>query len=80
MKTATIMQVQHNFSKVLRGLKSGEKIAITRHKQVVAELLPPSPDAKPVFPDFEARARRTWGGEWSGASSDELLRESRGDR
>jgi hypothetical protein len=32
------------------------------------------------FPDFAARARRNWGESWRGATSDELLDESRGDR
>jgi hypothetical protein len=32
------------------------------------------------FPDFAARARRTWSGRWKGASSDKLLDESRSDR
>jgi antitoxin (DNA-binding transcriptional repressor) of toxin-antitoxin stability system len=80
MKTVTIMQAQHNLSKVLRALKPGEKMGITRHKKIVAEVTMPSMDKVVSFPDFLERSRNTWGDVWQGLPSDELLDESRGER
>jgi antitoxin (DNA-binding transcriptional repressor) of toxin-antitoxin stability system len=80
MKKIPIMQAQHNLSKVLRSLAPGERIAITRNKKIVAELVAPLEQSSPTFPDFAARAQATWGGKWQGTSSTELLEESRGDR
>ena len=74
------MQAQHNLSEVLRTIQRGGRVAITRHKKIVAELIPPASTTRVEFPDFEARARKTWRGEWTGTSSDALLHESRGDR
>jgi len=74
------MEAQHNLSKVLKQIQRGGGVAITRHKKVVAELRPPQPETPPAFPDFERRARETWGTPWSGTGSGELLEETRGDR
>lgn len=74
------MEAQHNLSKVLREVEAGREVQITRRRKVVARLLPPQQRESVRFPDFGARARQTWGGRWSGASSDELLDQSRGDR
>jgi antitoxin (DNA-binding transcriptional repressor) of toxin-antitoxin stability system len=80
MKQYSIMETQHNLSKVLREVEAGHEVQITRRKKVVARLLPPL-DAEAVeFPDFAGRARRVWGKTWQGASSDELLEESRSDK
>jgi antitoxin (DNA-binding transcriptional repressor) of toxin-antitoxin stability system len=80
MKQFSIMETQHNLSKVLREVEAGQEVQITRRKKVVARLLPPLKSEEIRFPDFAARARRTWGGRWKGASSDKLLDESRGDQ
>jgi len=80
MKTVPIMQAQHNLAKLLRSLAPGERVAITRNKKVVAELVAPLEQKPPAFPDFAARAQATWSGGWRGSSSDELLDESRGRR
>ena len=80
MKTISIMRAQHNLSEVLRSLGPGERVAITRNKKVVAELVAPQGQSRPAFPDFAARARATWREGWKGSSTDELLDETRGDR
>lgn len=80
MKTVSIMEVQYNFSKVIRGLNTEGKLGVTRHKRVVAELVLPGKVSAPEFPDFTARAAETWGGTWQGLSTDALLDESRGER
>jgi antitoxin (DNA-binding transcriptional repressor) of toxin-antitoxin stability system len=80
VKTVSIMEAQHNLSRVLKLVESGHEVGITRRKKVVARLLPPRDAGKVHFPDFSARARDIWGGGWQGASSDALLQESRGER
>lgn len=80
MKQFSIMETQHNLSRVLREVEAGHEVQITRRKKVVARLLPPSKPETVEFPDFAARARAVWGGSWEGTSSDELLDESRGLR
>ena len=72
------METQHNLAKVLREVEAGHEVAITRHKKVVARLLPPLSEGKVNFPDFQKRARRTWKTGWKGSSSEQLVDESRG--
>jgi antitoxin (DNA-binding transcriptional repressor) of toxin-antitoxin stability system len=81
MKTFSVMEVQHNFARVLKEIEAGHEVGITRRKELVARLLPPAEEEDVQFPDFGARARKCWGKSWhEGAFSDELLKESRGDR
>ena len=80
MKTFSIMETQHNLALVLREVAAGHEVGITRHKKLVARLLPPAVPAVIELPDFVARARNVWQAGWSGTSSSELLEESRGSR
>lgn len=79
-KTYSIMESQHNLSRVLREVSAGYEVGITRRKKLVARILPAVDDDRVEFPDFEARVRRIWGRRWKGRSSDRLLDESRGER
>jgi len=80
MKKVSIMQAQHNLSKVLRSIRPNERVALTRNKKIVAELTIASESDRPEFPDYASRAGAIWGTEWKGASSHALVDESRGDR
>ena len=80
MKTFSIMETQHNLARVLREVAAGHEVGITRHKKLVARLLPPTAPVAAELPDFVARARSIWNGQWSGAGSSELLEETRGSR
>ncbi len=73
------MQAQHNLAALLREVERGQTLVITNRRRPVARLSPVRAD-KVDFPDFKARASRTWGSPWRGASSAELLEESRGSR
>ena len=73
------MQAQHNLSALLRHVAQGQTLVITNRRRPVARLSPVRA-AKVDFPDFKARAARTWSGPWRGAGSAELLDESRGIR
>jgi len=80
MKTFSIMETQHNLALVLREVAAGHEVGITRHKKLVARLLPPPVPAVIELPDFVARARCVWHGGWNGTGSSELLEETRGSR
>ncbi|MFN0126012.1 MAG: type II toxin-antitoxin system Phd/YefM family antitoxin [Verrucomicrobiales bacterium] len=80
MKTFSIMEVQHNLSRVLREVAAGHEVGITRRKKLVARLLPPAEEPAVDWPDFGSRARGVWGDGWVGATSDALVDESRGHR
>jgi len=80
MKSVSIMEAQHNLSKVLRSIGPNERLALTRNKKIVAELSIHSSETAPTFPDFAARAAATWGGDWTGSTSGDFLDASRGDR
>ena len=79
MKKVSIMEAQHNLSKVLKQVGEGQGVYITRRKKVVARIVPPEVNPEPEFPDFAKRARKTWG-EWKGQSSSGLLEDTRGSR
>jgi len=74
------METQHNLARVLREVEAGHEVGITRRNKLVARLLPPAGHAEVEWPDFVARARGVWGGDWTGAPSADLLDEARGER
>jgi prevent-host-death family protein len=59
MKTATVRELLHNFSGVLRWVEEGEEVQISKHGKVIARLAPPHPARarKIQMPDFAARAK-----------------------
>jgi prevent-host-death family protein len=80
MKKVSIMEAQHNLSKVMKTVEEGGAVYITRRKKVVAKLVPATPESPVQFPDFKTRAARSLQGEWTGTSSSSLLDQTRGDR
>jgi len=80
VKTFSVMEAQHNLASLLREVEAGRELTITRRRKPVAVLSPVSAEAPVVFPDFAARARRTWRGPWRGSGTQELVEQSRGDR
>lgn len=80
MKTFSIMEAQHNLSRVLREVAAGHEVGITRRKKLVARLVPPEDEPAVEWPDFMTRAAEVWADGWRGSSSDELLEEGRAER
>ena len=79
MKSASVREVQHQFSKVLAWVTRGEEVEVYRRKQLVARLVPPGP--RPMqSPDFVGRARRVWGKKPRGKPLSQLASEARGKR
>ena len=63
MKTATVREVQHHFSKVLAWVENGEEVHVTSRNKTVARLVPNDSVGTThlPLPDFAARARAIWG-------------------
>jgi antitoxin (DNA-binding transcriptional repressor) of toxin-antitoxin stability system len=64
MKTATIRQVRHDFSTVLKWVADGEEVTVLNRTRPVARICPPRVQAsakKFKMPDFAARSRAILG-------------------
>jgi prevent-host-death family protein len=63
MRTASIREVRHDFSRVLAWVADGEEVAITKRRQTVARLVPANPrkNARAKMPDITARLRKVFG-------------------
>jgi antitoxin (DNA-binding transcriptional repressor) of toxin-antitoxin stability system len=81
MKTASVRQLRTEFPKVLAWVNSGQDVAITRRRKVVANLIPAgdAPRKKPTLPDFKARLHGIYGEKVVSAQAiAEILSENRG--
>ncbi len=63
MKTASIREVRHDFSRILEWVASGEEVAITKRREIVARLIPATPQksARLKMPDVGARLQKVFG-------------------
>ena len=75
MKTATVGEVQKNFSGVLRSIKAGEEITITKRGKPVAKITALGPRSKIEWPDFSNEAV-----ELKGKSLSDIVIEEREER
>jgi antitoxin (DNA-binding transcriptional repressor) of toxin-antitoxin stability system len=80
VKTASVYEVQHHFSRVLTWVAAGKTVVINRHRVPVAKLVPADAPRSPVpLPDFMARMKKDFGGKVF-PDSQPLLDEMRRDR
>jgi prevent-host-death family protein len=56
MKTATVGEIQKNFSRILKEIKAGEEIAVTRRGKPVAKITALGPTKDIDWPDFYSEA------------------------
>jgi antitoxin (DNA-binding transcriptional repressor) of toxin-antitoxin stability system len=75
MKTATVRELRTEFPRIESWLSEGERVLITKHKKVVAELSPPRRKKKP---DFARRFAPRPSKVRPGKSAVDLLFEERG--
>ena len=75
MKTATVGEIQKNFSRILKEIKAGEEIAVTRRGKPVAKIIALGPAKKIDWPDFYSEAI-----ELKGKAAGEIVIEGREDR
>ena len=81
MKKATIRQVQHRFSEVMKWVEDGEEVVILRRDRVVARIVPPGRASEvPKWPDFTGRARRIWDKRVRGKPLSRIISEDRNER
>ncbi len=81
MKVATVRDLRNDFAKISRWLADGEAIEIRRRGKTIGRIAPvrqPAPESR-QWPDFAARARKTFGTVVTPDSSD-VIDEGRGPR
>jgi prevent-host-death family protein len=63
MKTASIRDMRHDFSRILAWVSNGEEVAITKHRRTVARLMPAraSKTADVRMPDIAGRLQKVFG-------------------
>jgi prevent-host-death family protein len=82
MKTASIREVRHDFSRILEWVANGEEVAITKRHKTVARLLPANrkKNIRAKVPDVSARLQKIFGRKViSDKAMKEILDESRGN-
>ena len=75
MKTATVGEIQKNFSRILREIQAGEEIAVTRRGKPVAKITALGPKKEIEWPDFYREAL-----ELRGKAVGDIVIEDREDR
>ena len=81
MKKTTVREVQHNLSKILRWVEDGEVVVLTRHKRVVANLVPSSAkDRRIDWPDFTERMKGIWENPPAGKPASKIIIDERTER
>ena len=75
MKTATVGEIQKNFGRILRQIKAGEEIAVTRRGKPVAKITAIGPKEEIDWPDFYSEAVKL-----KGKPVGEIVIEGREDR
>ena len=81
MKTASIREVRHDFTRILEWVANGEEVAITKRRQTVACLVPATRKkaARAKMPDVMARLHKVFGRRViSDKSMKKILDENRG--
>jgi antitoxin (DNA-binding transcriptional repressor) of toxin-antitoxin stability system len=82
MKTASIREVRHDFSRILEWVTSGEEVAITKRRETVARLLPATRRkiTRVKMPDVTARLKKVFGRKViSDKAMKRILDENRGN-
>jgi len=75
MQTAKVGEIQKNFAQVLRSIKNGEEITITKRGKPVARLVSLGPKNEIEWPDFYDEAI-----ELKGKALSKIVVEGREDR
>jgi antitoxin (DNA-binding transcriptional repressor) of toxin-antitoxin stability system len=80
MEKATIRDLRYRFPHVETLLQEGEEIQITKHRRVIARLVPERASAAPRLPDFAARLAKIYGKKKLAVSGAQLIRADRDER
>jgi antitoxin (DNA-binding transcriptional repressor) of toxin-antitoxin stability system len=77
MKKASVRDLRYSFKKIERLLHQGEEIQITKHRRVIARLVPEGSQPPIEMPDFMARLRAIYGNKSLKVSGAKLVAEDR---
>jgi antitoxin (DNA-binding transcriptional repressor) of toxin-antitoxin stability system len=80
MEKATVRDLRYRFPRVEALLQEGEEIRITKHKRVIARLVPERPSSVPRLPAFATRLAKIYGRKKLAASGAVLIRAERDER
>ncbi len=75
MKTATVGEIQKNFSQVLLNIEAGEEVLVTKHGKIVGKFTAAGPRKKIKWPDFMKDAI-----EIQGKSMSQVIHDDREER
>ena len=75
MRTASVGEIQKNFGKILREIKAGEEIMITKRGRPIARITTLGPKEKIDWPDFFEEAV-----DIKGKSASQVIMEDREER
>ena len=78
MKKATIRELKHETTAVLRRVAAGETIEVCRHGKPVAVLSPVGTRDVVSLPDFAARLRAIYGDVTLPVTATDMISEARG--
>jgi antitoxin (DNA-binding transcriptional repressor) of toxin-antitoxin stability system len=80
MEKATVRDLRYRFPHVEMLLQEGEEIQITKHKRVIARLVPERAPRAPRLPAFAARLAKIYGKKKLAASGAQVVRAERDER
>jgi prevent-host-death family protein len=79
--SVSVRELQQNLKSVLERVEGGEIVEVTKHRRLVARLLPPEPTEQPcAWPDLEARTREVFGRRRISMAGSAAVAAGRGDR
>lgn len=79
--SVSVRELQQNLKSVLERVERGETVVVTKHRRLVARLLPPEAAVQPrPWPDLEARTREVFGARRVARAASAAVVEGRGDR
>ena len=77
MDRATVRDLRYRFPEVEARLRQGETVEITKHKRVIARLVPERPQTTPAVPPFASRLKKIFGKKTLRVTGAELVRAER---
>ena len=80
LKNTTVRDLRYKFPQIEESLRAGQEIQITKHKRVIARLLPPKDVTVTGKVDYMARLKQIYGEQVLAVSGAELLAAEREER
>jgi antitoxin (DNA-binding transcriptional repressor) of toxin-antitoxin stability system len=78
MRTASVRDLRYKFPQIEAALREGGEIEITKHKRVIARLVPPKRTKRARMPDFMAMLKEIYGDKVHDVTGAEIVSQQRG--